>query len=145
MLMCPKRTEALSLLVCDNELLILMAILITSSEYPKASAFYNFLASPEFALFKDKVKHGVTAPPTLKLFETSSGLESVGDDTALGLILLSPKSGNDLAGLLDRVKSLAKPTLGSRAVFGVNLNSGDNEIVVLESFKDQKVSTKTAY
>lgn len=122
-----------------------MAILIPSSEYPKASAFYNFLASPEFALFKDKIKHGVTAPPTLKLFETSSGLESVGDDTALGLILLSPKSGNDTAGLLDRVKSLAKPTLGSRAVFGVNLNPEDNEIVVLESFKDQKVSTKAAY
>lgn len=82
----------------------------------------------------------VTGPPDASHYEVSAGLDNVVQSPVVSLLLISPKDGTDVQSLLEKVKATVEKFPGPSAISGINVDPGQSQIVVVETFANRAVS-----
>ncbi|CAJ2503427.1 Uu.00g108210.m01.CDS01 [Anthostomella pinea] len=106
-------------------------------EWPSASKFRDFLTSPLYLEFAERIKSVSDGPPIFKLHETSDSSKLFGSDTILEVLEIRPNervTEEDVQGILHTVQSGFEKLNSPKAVYGSSLNLDKKEVVVIGVF-----------
>ncbi|KAI0476424.1 hypothetical protein GGR56DRAFT_674892 [Xylariaceae sp. FL0804] len=119
-------------------------------EWPAASDFHSFIASPGFKEVTELIKPLTAGPPTLHLVEEAGNATRVfRDEGPLEVLLVSPKDASDAAArqVLERVTSVLPKISGGGggpgAVAGSTVNHDKKEIVAVVPFASKEELDET--